>query len=159
MAQTKYRKFVDGKFDGKVPFKDVAGMTDQEIFGLLQVSQLYYTQGRFDAAQTILEGLAVMDPDNKLVQSALGAVYTKKGNNDAALVALNKAAKLNPGDISIYVNRGEVLIRLGKVQEAAGDFKKALEMDPDRKSPAANRARLILVGLAAVAQKAREKQA
>ncbi len=66
---------------------------------------------------------------------------------------------MNPGDISIYVNRGEVLIRLGKVKEAASDFKKALDMDPERKSPAANRARLILVGLAAVAQKAKEKQA
>jgi tetratricopeptide (TPR) repeat protein len=158
MAEKKYKKIIDGKLDGKVPFKEVIGMSEAEIAGLLQLGHLYYTQGRTESAQKILEGLAVLDPDNKLVQSALGALYTKTGDNQPALAALDKAARMNPDDITIYVNRGEVYFRLGKVKEAADDFKKALAMDPERKNPAANRARLILVGLAAIAQKVREKK-
>ena len=158
MADKKYKRIIDGKFDGKTTFKEVAGMTDAEFHGLLQLGHLYYTQGRTESAQKVLEGLAVLDPDHKRVQSALGALYTRTGDNEAALQALNKAARINPNDITIYVNRGEVHFRLGKVKEAADDFKKALAMDPERKNPAANRARLILVGLAAVAQKLKDKK-
>ncbi len=155
----KYQSFENGKFDGKIPLKEVAGMSDKEITGLLQLGTLFYTQGQTESALKILEGLAALDPDNRLVQAALGAVYTKTGDNNAALETLNKANVLDPKDISVYVNRGEVLMRLGRVEDAGKDFKTALDLDPQRKSPAANRARLILVGLAAVAQKMKEKRA
>ena len=154
----KWKSF-DGKFDGKVAIKDVVKLTDTEILALLHMGALYYSQGRMDQAQTILEGVAAVDPDNKYVHAALGALFARKGANDQALESLNKAAKTDPGDIGVYVNRGEVLFKLGRIDDAAKDFKKALEMDPKKVNPAANRARLILVGLAAIAQKAKEKRA
>lgn len=154
----KWKSF-DGKFDGKLAIKDVVKMTDTEILALLHMGALYYSQGRMDQAQTVLEGVAAVDPDNKYVHAALGALFARKGANDQALESLNKAAKTTPDDIGVYVNRGEVLFKLGRIDDAAKDFKKALEMDPKKTNPAANRARLILVGLAAIAQKAKEKRA
>jgi Flp pilus assembly protein TadD len=154
----KWKSF-DGKFDGKVAIKDVVKLTDTEILALLHMGSLYYSQGRMDQAQTVLEGVAAVDPDNKYVHAALGALFARKGANDQALESLNKAAKTDPNDVGVYVNRGEVLFKLGRIDDAAKDFKKALEMDPKKVNPAANRARLILVGLAAIAQKAKEKRA
>lgn len=149
--------FKDGKVDGKA-IKDIVGMTEQDILALLQLGNTYYTQGRIDSALQMLEGVAAADPDNKYVYSMLGAVYTKRGDIQSALDALNKAETINPNDITLYVNRGEVRLKLGKAEDAAKDFKKAMDMDPDRKSPAANRARLILTGLAYVAKKVQESQ-
>ncbi len=153
------RMSFDGKFDGKIPLKDVVKLSEADILALLHTGALFYSQGQEGTAQNILEGVAAIDPDNKYVHAALGALLTRQGANEPALEALNKAAKLNPSDIGVYVNRGEVLFKLGRIDDAAKDFKKALEMDPKKTNPAANRARLILVGLAAIAQKAKEKRA
>jgi len=151
-----YKNFANGKIDGK-SLKDVAGLGDKDILALLQLGSVYYQEGKLDKAETVLRGIAVTDPDNKYVFSALGALFARKGENEAAVEALNKGLQLNPNDISAYVNRGEVFFKLGRIEDSARDFKKALEMDPHKTDPAANRARLILVGLAALTQKAREK--
>jgi len=151
-----YQNFKDGKLDGTIPLKAVAKISDQEITGLLQLGAFYYNQGQTDKALTILEGLAAVDPDNALVQGSLGAVYVKAGRNEEALTTLNRAHAMVPTDTSVLVNRGEVMMRLGRTQEAGRDFKQAMDLDPQRKDPAANRARLIVVGLAAVARKIEE---
>ena len=149
-----YQNFKDGKLDGAIPLKAVMKMSDQDVTDLLQLGSFYYRQGQVDKALTILEGLAAVDPDNATVQGSLGAVYVKAGRNEEALATLNRAHAMTPNDISVLVNRGEVMMRLGRTQEAGRDFKQA--MDPQRKDPAANRARLIVVGLAAVARKIEE---
>jgi len=151
-----YQNFKDGKLDGTIPLKTAAGMTDEQINSLLQLGAFYYNQGQTEHALTILEGLAAVDPDNATVQGSLGAVYVKAGRNEEALATLNRAHTMTPNDISILVNRGEVMMRLGRTQEAGRDFKQAMDLDPQRKDPAANRARLIVVGLAAVARKIEE---
>lgn len=158
MATFQYKVFKNGKFDGKLSIKDALSMPDQDINALLQLASVFYAEGKLDQARVTLEGIASVDPDNRYVHSALGALLTRKGENEAALTSLNRGLQLNPDDIAAYVNRGEVLFRLGKVEDSARDFKKALELDPQKKNPAANRARLILVGLAAIAQKAKEKR-
>lgn len=151
-----YQNFTDGKLGGTIPLKTVARISDQEITSLLQLGAFYYNQGQTEKALTILEGLAAMDPDNAAVQGALGAVFVKAGRNEEALATLNRAHAMTPDDISVLVNRGEVMMRLGRTQEAGRDFKQAMDLDPQRKDPAANRARLIVVGLAAVARKIEE---
>lgn len=151
-----YQNFKDGKLDGAIPLKAVMKMSDQDVTDLLQLGSFYYRQGQVDKALTILEGLAAVDPDNAMVQGSLGAIYVKAGRNEEALATLNRAHAMTPNDISVLVNRGEVMMRLGRTQEAGRDFKQAMDLDPQRKDPAANRARLIVVGLAAVARKIEE---
>ncbi len=147
--------FTDGKMDGK-SLKQIGGLSDQDILGMLQTGWMFYSQGKLESAQVMLEGVAAIDPENKYVHSALGALFTRQGRNEDALTALNRAVEMNPEDISAYVNRGEVLFRIGKVKESAQDFQKALAMDPEKRNPAANRARMILAGLAQIGQMARQ---
>jgi len=152
-----YKEFRDGKFDGKIAIKDAVGISNAEILSLMQVGYLFYAEGKLDRAETVFNGIAALDPDNRYIHSALGALLARKGDNPAALEELNKGLEKNPNDIAAYVNRGEVLFKMKRVDESARDFKKALDLDPQKKSPAANRARVILMGMVAVAQKARKK--
>jgi tetratricopeptide (TPR) repeat protein len=153
-----YRTFKDGKFDGKHSLKEVGGLSDEDIQGMLQMAWMFYNQGKLESAQVVLQGVAAIDPDNKLVWGALGALYLRQSREEEALEVLNKAIRLDPEEISNYVNRGEVLFKLGQVEASARDFNKVLEMDPESKNPAANRARLILVGLGEIMKMVRQEK-
>ncbi len=141
----------DFKIDGKT-LKELVGFEDQSVEDLLKLSWVYYSEGKLDVAEKLLRGLATIDPENSLTHSALGAVLCRKGDNEEAIRELNTALELNSQDISAYVNRGEAYFRLGKLEESVNDFKKAIELDPEGKDPGANRARVILLGLAEVAK-------
>jgi len=151
-----YKTFKNGKFDGKYSLKELGNLSDEDVQGMLQMAWMFYGHGKLESAEVILKGVAAIDPDNKFVYSALGALYCRQGKNEEAVEALDKAVFLNPDDISVYVNLGEVLFKMGRVEEAAKNFNKVLALDPEKKDPAANRARLILVGLAEILKMMKE---
>jgi len=154
-----YRTFKDGKFDGKYTLKEVGGLSDEDVQGMLQMAWMFYSQGKLESAEVILQGVAAIDPDNRLVWGALGALYCRQNRHEEALAALNKAVALNPDEISNYVNRGELLFKLGQVEASARDFNKAMAMDPEGRDSAANRARLIVAGLGEIVKMIRPQQA
>jgi tetratricopeptide (TPR) repeat protein len=143
--------------EGKLKVTQTLGIDEKQVAALLMVGHTLYSQGRFDDAKKIFEGLAALDSKNPYVNGILGAIYQKQEKYDIALARYSMALSLFPKDINSLSNRGEVWLKCGKLREAAEDFKAAIELDPDRKHPAANRARLLVALTAEALKLAKEK--
>jgi tetratricopeptide (TPR) repeat protein len=130
--------------NGELKFRELFGFDAKQAAALLVVGHNLYTQGRFEDAKNIFEGLTVLDDSNPYVHGILGSIYQKQRKYDLALARYTLALNLFPDDISSLLNRGEVYLKLGKFLEAAEDFKKAIALDPAQENPAANRARLMV---------------
>jgi tetratricopeptide (TPR) repeat protein len=64
-----------------------------------------------------------------------------------AIQHLNRAIELDSNQLSAYVNRAEVELKLKQPEKAVADLKRAMELDPTGQDPAANRARMMALGL------------
>jgi tetratricopeptide (TPR) repeat protein len=138
----------------------VLGMTETQIKAIIALGYNRYQQGKLDAANTMFQGAAAIDPTNYLGYAGAGAVALarKPADLEAAFGNLSKAAELNPNDGSIQANLGEVLLRQGKILEAKEHLEKAFKLDPDRKDPGVNRARALVSGIDAVIQEAERRK-
>ena len=107
------------------------------------VGHLFYSQGQYTVAQTLFEGLQVLDSRNPFVHAMLGSIYQKQNAFGKALRHYSTAIQIFPSDIQSRVNRGEIYLRFGRFKEASADFKSAVDLDPEGKSASANRARFL----------------
>jgi Tfp pilus assembly protein PilF len=140
LQKEKIEKFVKGE----ITLAELMNVTPRQEAALISLSYTFYSNGRFDDAAKILEGLTVIDNNTPYVCALLGSIYQKKEDFERAIEQYTRAITLDSHDIYNFVNRGEILLRQGKFQEATSDLMKAIETDPDKKHPAANRARLLL---------------
>jgi tetratricopeptide (TPR) repeat protein len=134
-------KFRRGEFNLAQAF----GIDSGQVAALLLTGHTLFEQGRLESAKNIFQGLATLDARNPYVHGILGSICQKQRELPQTIAHYGKALKLYPDDINSLTNRGEVYWELGKFAEAAKDFKKAIELDPKREHPAANRARLLVV--------------
>jgi Flp pilus assembly protein TadD len=130
---------------GELRLAELLGMDAKQVAALVLMSHTQFMQGQLQKAQSILEGLIVLDPSNAYAHGLLGAIYQKKEDSRMAVAHYSQALTLFPDDIDSLVNRGEIYLKTGLFQEAALDLKKAISLDPDRKHPAANRGRLLMM--------------
>ena len=140
LQKEKIEKF--GK--GEITLAEAMNITPRQEAALISLGYTFYSNGRFDDAAKILEGLIVINHKIPYVCVLLGSIYQKKEDYEKAVEQYTRALTLDSHDIYSFVNRGEILLRLGKFQEATSDLMKAIETDPDKKHPAANRARVLL---------------
>jgi Flp pilus assembly protein TadD len=120
-------------------------LTEERIFQLIGVASELAREGKLNDSALILGGLTLVDPDNALLHSCLGAVLMKLKQNESALSELSYAVELDPSDISARVNLGEVSCQLGDLNNAIAHLEKAILLDPSGKNSFANRARTLLL--------------
>jgi Tfp pilus assembly protein PilF len=143
--------------EGKIQPTQALGIDEKQVAAVLMAGHTLYSEGHFEDAKKLFEGLAALDSTNPYVHGILGAIYQKQEKYDVAVARYSMALSLYPKDINSLTNRGEIFLKCGKFSEAANDFKAAIDLDPDRKSPAANRARLLVALTAEALKIAKEK--
>lgn len=136
---------------------DALGFDRDKVNALALFSRELVDQGKISDAQTILEGLVMLDPQNNYVHSCLGAIYMRQGQSDAALVELAYALKLDPTDMAANTHLGELFLERGDLEKSADHLRKAIEADPNGSDPFANRARTLAMMVAAIAREVQEK--
>jgi hypothetical protein len=78
----------------------------------------------------VLGQLEKTQPDEPLVQSALGRKDLKDGNYAAAASHLRRALQNGPPVATTYSDLGEAMAHLGQAEEALPLFEKAIDLDP-----------------------------
>jgi tetratricopeptide (TPR) repeat protein len=95
----------------------------QQAMRYLADSQVRMNQ--FDDAQTLLEKLVKVSPNNSMEHLDLGIVYTEQGRKQDALAEFKAAAKLSPSDVNAHWRMGRLYGAMGKKTEAKVEFDKA----------------------------------
>ena len=91
----------------------------------------FYSDGRLERSQELLEKLVKMRPKAGPVWGLLGVVHRRQKRMVKALQCLQKAAELDPTDRNSLVNLGECLVIAGKVEEGAKILHAVFEMGYD----------------------------
>lgn len=125
--------------------KESIGMTNDQVTALIQLGHLLYREGRFEEAQTVFDGISILDESVAYSHIALGAIAARENKFDAAEEHLTRAITISSEDIFAWSNRGEVRLRMGKFADALSDFQEAIRRDPESRHPAANRARTLVI--------------
>jgi Flp pilus assembly protein TadD len=133
--------------DGTAGFNQYFDMPKEQLDAIAALGFRFYEQGKIRDAETIFEGLIVMDPKLHYGHAGLGAMALRDEKLDEAVRHLGRATELNPQDATVHANLGEALLRQANFTDAASQFERAMELDPQERDPGANRARAILQGM------------
>lgn len=128
---------------GELNLKDYHAISGPEMLQMAMIGFRMYESGKYAEAETIFNGLIMLDPMESYYYTAAGAVYLALEQYDRAKHNFDHAIAFNPKELAAYVNRGEANLRMGNIMEAATDFKSAVDLDPTGKDPLALRARIL----------------
>lgn len=142
---------------GANTLREALGFDDEQITAIALLCRELTEQGKLDDAQTILEGIVLLDPKNGYLHTCLGSLYVQKGLKDAARAEYSYALRQDPDDIAANTYLGELLIEEGDLAGASEYLAKAVSLDPNAEDPFANRARTLAMMVAAVAKEIEEK--
>lgn len=95
----------------------------------------FYSEGRLDRAQDLLQKLVKMRPESSSYWALLGVIHRRKNRIVTALQCLQKAAELDPSNQSALVNLGESLIMVGKLEEGVEVLGAVFNMSVDSDKP------------------------
>ena len=126
---------------GEITWAQVYGLTMQQAYAMAEIGYQLFQQGKYQDAQTVFEGLIVLNPYDSYFHSVMGSILTKTGQEDKAIREYSISANLDPKNPQILVDRAELLLKKGQFQEALTDLKQATSLDPTGKNPAVIRAR------------------
>lgn len=122
-------------------------VTFAEFCGIGRIGTMFFQLGNKNKARKIFEGLVEMNPESAEAHSALGGVLVSMNAHEQAARHLRKAVEINPQLIAPYVNLAEIYLVEAKFSEAVETLNKAISLDADHKSYAANRARMLILGI------------
>lgn len=142
---------------GADTFKEALGLDEEQILALAVFARELVEQGRVDDAQTLLEGLVVLDPQNGYLHTCLGAIYMQKGFNDAAMAEFLYALKQDDSDVAAATYLGELYLDAGDLESSVKYLQIAVDLDPEGRDPYANRARTLAALVATIAREVQEK--
>ena len=148
---------VDELLAGHDSFREAMGLDDEQVLALAVFARELVDQGRLDDAQTMLEGLVVLDPQNGYLHTCLGALYMQKGFNDAAIIEFAYALRQDAEDVAAATYLGELYLEAGELEEAVKYLEQAVNLDPEARDPYANRARMLAALVATIAREVQEK--
>jgi hypothetical protein len=78
----------------------------------------------------VLDGLEHTDPNNPLVQGAIGDRDLHAGKYEEAVTHLRHAVKNGPANTLLYTDLAEALVKLDRKSDAVAVLQKATELDP-----------------------------
>lgn len=139
---------------GEITWSELTGLTMQEAYSFAEIAYNLFEQGKYDQAQTIVEGLVISNPYDGYFHGLLGAIYGRKGMHEEAQEEYSIAVDLDPTNLSAYVNRAEIFLQHGDIEKALKDLKKAIELDPKGEKPFGVRARALAAATASVLEEA-----
>ena len=143
---------------GEITWAELTGLTMQDAYAFAEIAYNLFEQGKYDQAQTIVEGLVISNPYDGYFHSLLGSIYGRKGMHEEAQEEYSIALELNPKDVASHVNRAEILLQHGEIEKALMDLKHAIDLDPKGDQPFGIRARALAQATASVLEQAmREK--
>ena len=143
---------------GEITWAELTGLTMQDAYSFAEIAYNLFEQGKYDQAQTIVEGLVISNPYDGYFHSLLGSIYGRKGMHEEAQEEYSIAIELNPSDLASHVNRAEILLQHGEIEKALMDLKKAVDLDPKGDQPFGIRARALAQATVSVLEEAmREK--
>lgn len=84
-----------------------------------------------DAAARLIEAMSIRPdaPENILLLSNLGMVYSYMDRDSLALETLNEALRRAPAMRTVLSNRGRILLKLGRDKDAYADFSAVIDAD------------------------------
>jgi Flp pilus assembly protein TadD len=115
------------------------GITRDQAVALISKAFDLVDAGELDAAESIFNGLLVLNPFDAAVHAALGSVLHEQGNVGAAEAAYDEAIRLDGASTLARVNRGELRLRRGD-RTGVRD----LELAAAKASPVQQRAQYLL---------------
>lgn len=139
---------------GEITWAELTGLTMQDAYAFAEIAFNLFEQGKYDQAQTVVEGLVISNPYDGYFHSLLGSIYGRKGMHEEAQEEYSIALELNPKDLASYVNRAEILLQHGEVEKALEDLAKAVELDPAGDKPFGIRARALAQATVSVLEEA-----
>lgn len=142
---------------GHDTFKEALGLDEERILALAVFARELVEQGRLDDAQTLLEGLVVLDPQNGYLHTCLGALYMQKGYDDAAMAEFHYALEQDATDVAANTYLGEIYLEEGDLESSVTYLQAAVNADPEGNDPYANRARTLAALVVTIAQEVEAK--
>ena len=115
----------------------------EELYALVAVARRWAEHGRVEDAQTILEGLADLEPERAFLRTSLGCLFMKLDRVDEALAAFEAALEQDPNDVAALTNAGELKLEKGDKDRGLELLDAAVALDPEEKDPHAGRARTL----------------
>ena len=97
---------------------------------LLDVEVLVF-ENQFDRAETLLDQLQQIDPQNEEIFIQRANIRSKQDNHPAAIELLRQALALSEDDVDIYSLLGMEYLFLDDYNQAQACFMKCLEADPE----------------------------
>lgn len=139
---------------GEITWAELTGLTMQEAYSFAEIAYNLFEQGKYDQAQTIVEGLVISNPYDGYFHGLLGAIYGRKGMHEEAQEEYTIAIDLDPTNLSAFVNRAEIFLQHGDIEKALKDLRKAIDLDPKGEKPFGVRARALAAATASVLEDA-----
>ncbi len=129
-----------------VLFIALSGCTFAERHGRLTYGNFEFSQGRYERARELYEGVPVGDSSNNGNLEALrdyniGTVYYAVGDIDGALERWSSAEDLAADDEILFrtlFNTGVLHFEQGRYEQAYGSFREALVVHPERETAKRN---------------------
>ena len=147
-ARRKHLMSVLMKFlEDKVSLAEIQGISREDLYRLADAGYVKFRHGRLEEAETIYQGLILLDHRNAYFHSVMGAIHQKRNRPIEAIMEYSQAIRINRKDLSSYVNRGEIYLRHRNYKKAAEDFRNAIVMDPSGMNLWANRARSLVIAI------------
>src|SRR3569832_1047226 len=119
-------------------FSSVLAEYPDDLSVLLDAGLANLLLNRLDNAQSILERVVLLQPDNGLAHSYLADVYDRKGDLQQAAVHYQRVVELLPADapparaarLKLALIKGLRQLNEGQAAEAAASFEEVLSLDP-----------------------------
>ena len=119
-------------------FSSVLAEYPDDLSVLLDAGLANLLLNRLDNAQSILERVVLLQPDNGLAHSYLADVYDRKGDLQQAAVHYQRVVELLPADapparaarLKLALIKGLRQLNEGQTAEAAASFEEVLSLDP-----------------------------
>lgn len=139
---------------GQITLGELEGISKDAQYSMAQTGHLLMTEGKYEKAARVFEGLHALDPYDAYFLTALGSIAQQQGSFDKAEKRYGRALEINPYSVPARAHRGEIRVLLGKLDEAVEDFERVAKEDPQGKDPATKRA----MALAQVVMKQLQEQ-
>lgn len=96
------------------------------------LSGIQINDGRLNEAETSLNNVLKLNPNNPPTWSRLGNLYWQMGRLADSATCFTKLMELDPVSFAAANNLGNAFLLMGRVEEAIEVYKKAVEIAPER---------------------------
>ena len=98
---------------------------------LFELAQLTFAQGTDKRACDLLQHVARINPERKLVPQMLADVYNRLGQYEAALALAHWILEGNPDSAAAHQIAGTAELKAHRLEQAVGHFRKWSALEPD----------------------------